>query len=236
LLNSKENPAREQMLLSVLDEAQVDGVLLCSSRLPDDKLIPLLSKQKTAVLVNRCLQNQAFSSICIDDYDGAIQALNHLFSLGRRTIGFVCGPPQSYAGHNRMKGYRQALLQAGIPTDPSLSIACEPTVEDGREATLSLLSSQPNIDGLLCYNDLIAIGAIQACREIGVSVPDQVAVIGFDDILLGRVMTPALTTLHVSKLQVGARALQLLMNQIRGQNPVENVLVKEELIIRESAA
>ena len=98
-----------------------------------------------------------------------------------------------------------------------------------------LLQSHPDIDGLLCYNDLIAIGVLQACAELSIDVPDRVAVIGFDDILLGRLMSPKLTTLRVSKREIGIKATEMLLAQIRCQGDVQNIWVQEDLIIRESA-
>ncbi len=235
VLNTIENPEREEALFGVMEETRVDGVIVCSPRLAEERLVPLLSRQKAAILVNRSVLHQEVGSICIDDFEGSFNAMQHLFSRNRRKIGFIAGPAQSFAGRNRSRGYHQAFVEAGLKYPEGMQIHCGPMIEDGKEASITLLQRHPDIEGLLCYNDLIAIGALQACAELNISVPDQVAVIGFDDILLGRLMSPKLTTLRVSKREIGIKATEMLLAQIRGQGRVEDILVKEGLVIRESA-
>ncbi len=112
---------------------------------------------------------------------------------------------------------------------------CQPTLQGGFEATRTLLAAHPEVDALICYNDLVAVGAIQVCSELGIRVPDQVAIVGCDDILLASRVTPALTTLWVSKYELGATAVQMLLDCIRGHVDQTDIVLQPELVVRASA-
>ena len=129
----------------------------------------------------------------------------HLLGSGRRRIGLLAGSQISHSSRERARGYAEAMLAAGEDPDPTLTRRCDsPDIDGGYRAALSLLSARPDVDGLICYNDLVATGALRACAELGRRVPDDVAVAGADDILLASLVTPALTTLRVDRQAIGA--------------------------------
>src|SRR6201990_3233739 len=120
--------------------------------------------------------------------------------------------------------------------DPKLEIECEPDEQGGYDATKLLLQRQSKVDGIFCFNDLIALGALGALNELGVSVPGKVAVIGFDDVRLGSIPPPQLSTLHVDKLDLGRSMVRILLARIRGDIQMEDeCIIRPKLIIRESA-
>jgi LacI family transcriptional regulator len=120
--------------------------------------------------------------------------------------------------------------------DPKLEIECEPDEQGGHDAAKLLLQRQPKVDGIFCFNDLVALGALGALNELGVSVPDQVAVIGFDDLRLASLTTPPLSTLHVDKLDLGRSMVRMLLERIRGDIQVEDeCIIRPKLVIRASA-
>jgi DNA-binding LacI/PurR family transcriptional regulator len=113
---------------------------------------------------------------------------------------------------------------------------CAPVAENGCLCTKELLSTNPNITALLCYNDLVAVGALKACAELGLRVPDDVAVVGFDNIPLAALVTPALTTCHIPRYELGVKALELLLKQTeQNDNDTRKVILQPSLIIRSSA-
>jgi DNA-binding LacI/PurR family transcriptional regulator len=116
-------------------------------------------------------------------------------------------------------------------------LPCAPVLDGGREAAHQLLSSYPDLTALFCYNDLVAIGALQACVDLGRRVPEELAIVGFDDILLAGLVTPALTTCRVDRYELGVQAMQLLLNQIDGfqDGDCEEIILQPELVIRQSA-
>jgi DNA-binding LacI/PurR family transcriptional regulator len=136
----------------------------------------------------------------------------------------------------RVKGYRTTLEARGLPYNAEWVQQCLPVVESGQEVARGLLRAHPDLTAIICHNDLTAIGALQACAEAGRRVPDDVAVVGFDNIPLAAWVTPPLTTCDFPKYQLGSRAMQMLLTRIDDcSQGCENVVVQPELIIRASA-
>jgi LacI family transcriptional regulator len=236
LCNTNEDPQREVDALQSLDEKRVDGVVLCSSRLGEDELQRLLSRHPAVVLVNRLFDGGDVGTVMIDDERGGRLATQHLLQTGHRAIGFLAGPTASYSGRQRAKGYRAALAEAGVSGGADWVRHCAPTVDGGQGAARGLLTAQPELTALVCYNDLVAVGALQACAELGRPVPADVALVGYDDIPLAELVAPPLTTCRVPGDELGQRAVQLLLDQIGGMKEQgERVVLRPELIVRASA-
>lgn len=235
LCNTIEDADREAAVLRALENRRVDGAIVCSSRLPDEKLFPWLERQRAAVLVNRPAPAGVAGSVRMDDTSGTMRAVEHLLESGRRAIGFLAGPRYSHSGSERIRGYEGALSAAGIEPEQDLVVPCGPTVEGGYEGTRALLSGRSGVDGLVCYNDLAAVGALRACEELGLRVPDDVAVVGCDDIMLAGLVSPALTTLRAPKYEIGAHAVRILLDHIDGRREQSEVILQPELVVRASA-
>lgn len=236
LCNAMENPAREMEALRTLDAQSVDGIILCSSRLSDNDLTSMMGSLPAVVLVNRNLPIGSMRCACIDDEAGAYGAVGHLLGSGRRTIAFLAGPAASNSGRRRGLGYRRALAEAGLAADPGLTLECAPDLEGGYEAARQMLAARPQTDALLCYNDLVAVGALQALTALGRRVPEEVAVIGFDDILLAALVMPPLTTLRSDRQRLGAEAVRLLVRALDGcAEGCEDIMLQPELVVRASA-
>jgi LacI family transcriptional regulator len=240
LCNTNEDPAMETDVLLMLEDKQVDGVIVCGLRQESALLRAALARFRAVVLVNRQLDGVALPAVLVDDADGGYQATRHLLQSGRSEIGFVAGPPSSYSGARRMQGYRQALAEAGVQEQPGWVHHCRPGVDSGMEATRDLLTAAPKLSALFCYNDLVAVGASRACAELGLAVPDDVAIVGFDDIRLAALVSPALTTCRVPRVEMGGMAMEMLLKQIDGDGAVGNVTadtisIHPKLVIRDSA-
>lgn len=235
LCNTVEDPRREAAVLRLLEQRGVDGIVLCSSRLPEDELADLMEHHAAAVLVNRKLPG--YCSVCVDDAWGAGVMVRHLLGGGRRTIGCLAGPPISYSGRERARGFAQAMAAAGRESVPALTVRCASLdPEGGRRAALELLSERPDVDAIVCHNDLVALGALHACAEQGQRVPQEVAVAGADDILLAALVTPSLTTMRIDRMAIGAIALQMLLDQLNEAAEGCTIQVlRPELVVRESA-
>ncbi|HQE91357.1 MAG TPA: LacI family DNA-binding transcriptional regulator [Anaerolineae bacterium] len=236
LCNTDEDPQREVAVLRSLEDKRVDGVVLCSSRLDEATLRTSLARHSSVVLINRQLRSHDFGVVLIEDKMGGQTITEHLLNTGHQAIGFLTGPPTSRSGRKRVEGYFAALAAAGIPHDPDWLRPCAPTVEGGHEATDALLKSHPEITALFCYNDLVAIGALQSAYELHRIVPVDLAIAGFDDIPLAALVTPALTTCRVSRYEMGAQAMAMLLERISGcTDACQKVVMKPELIVRASA-
>jgi LacI family transcriptional regulator len=234
--NTDESPQREIAALESLEEKRVDGVLLCSSRLNADDLRAALVSHPAAVLVNRRLEGARVGAILLADEAGARVATQHLLQSGHRAVGFLAGPFTSYSSRQRSRGYRAALEGAGVRYNPTWVRPCAYHVEGGRETAHVLLADHPELTALFCYNDLVAIGTLQACAELGRRVPDDLAIVGFDDIPLAGLVTPALTTCRVPRYELGEQAMQLLLDRIEGCTELcDEIVLWPELVIRASA-
>lgn len=240
LCDSEESPARELNLLQVLEEKRVDGVVLCASRLDPDGLGQALARHPDVVLVNRQQdsQNGAGQVGCVlnDDETGGYLATKHLIERGHSLVGFLSGPVASFGGQRRRRGFKAALVEAGCPLHPEFIQPCPPTVAGGRQAALGLIAAHPEITALYCYNDMAAIGALQACAELARPVPAGLAIVGYDDIPMAAWVTPPLTTIRVSFTEMGRLATQLLIDRLQGcSEGCDEIVLQPELVIRASA-
>jgi len=236
LCNTNEDTQREIAVLQSLEEKQVDGLLLCSSRLDDDELQTVVGRHPSVVLVSRQIDTGCIGAVLHDDQAGSHMATSHLIRSGHRAIGFISGPRISLSGRNRFEGYRNALAAADLVFNPQWVRYCSPIVENGSQAAEDLLTSHPEISALICHNDLVAVGALQACSRMNRDVPEDVAVIGFDDIPLAELVTPALTTCRIPRQEIGASAMRLLLDQISGPlTETRTIVLPTQLIIRASA-
>lgn len=235
LCNTVEDEAREAQTLERLEDNRVAGVILCSARLPDLALRRLIRRHPAVVTVNRIVPGVSASTVEVDDAYGAMRAVHHLLSRGREVIGLLAGPAASVSGHKRLAGYSAALETSGRQVDADLIVRCAPDEAGGYGAARALLERRPAVGALVGYNDLVAIGALRACAELGLEVPGEVAVIGCDDIRMASLVTPALTTLRVSQRDIGERAVALLLEQLQSQAAPRVVTLKPELVVRDSA-
>jgi LacI family transcriptional regulator len=234
LCNTVEKEEREKTALHLLEETRVDGVILCSLRMCEEALFPLLRSFRSVVLVNRLAPPDMAGVVRTDDFEGGFIATQHMLKIGRRKIAFLAGPQNSFSGSERLRGSLAAMDAAGIQICPSMCLHSPPKRQAGYEVALELLRVHPEVNGLVCYNDLIAVGALQACTELHRSVPDDVALIGFDDIVLSRVVCPPLTTMGVSKVSMGAAAARMLLERLQGDQTQEEIKLRPNLIIRGS--
>jgi DNA-binding LacI/PurR family transcriptional regulator len=232
LCNTDGNPQNEVDYINALAAKQVDGMMLCSTRLSDEQLTAIIPRHKLVVMTPR--QLSGCTTVTIDGASGLYRITNHLIALGHRVIGHVGARPHQRFG--REMGYRRALLEHGIsPDERWVAQLPEAGLEQGRLAARRLLERSPELTALTCFNDVVAVGALRACADLGRSVPQDVAVVGFDDIPLAMMVNPALTTLNIPRYRLGQTMMELLLKVIAaGGHYEERIIVEPELVIRES--
>lgn len=234
LANVVEDPARERAAITNFEAHRVDGIIVCGSRLPSNELDELLARHSHSVLVNRHSRSGDSISLMVDDLYGYGLAMKHLIAGGHTRIGLLAGPNRSSSAAARRTGYRNSLESAGIPYDSALTEECEPVEKDGYRGLKRLLRRQPDITAVISYNDIMAIGALQAATESGLRVPQDLAVVGCDDVRIASLVTPSLTTLRIRTYELGQLAFNLLLKSIKAMH-VDDVTLKPELMIRNSA-
>lgn len=236
LCSTYEDPQRERDVLNSLEEKLVDGLILCSSRLAQDDLCDVVDDFAAVVLVNRSVGDEDASVVRVDSELGGRMATEFLLTLGHSAIGFLTGPSTSFDGRLRVQGYHQALAAAGIPIRSVWEPGCASNVQGGLEAALEFLPAHPELTALICYNDLVAVGALQACARLGRRVPVDLAIVGFDDIPMAALVTPSLTTCRSAQFEIGFEAMRLLLDRIHGcASGCEEILQQPDLIVRASA-
>lgn len=232
--NIDEKPEREKTALRRFEASMVDGVIVCSSRLPDEVLTEHLKPFKAAAVVSREAPAEVAGSVLNDDIYGAMRAVHYLLARGHKRIGFLAGPPASRSSKLRLEGYELALSASGMGLVSSYVEPTEPNEQGGMLGLPRLLQRHPELDAVLCYNDLVAIGALQAARGLGRKVPQGLALVGYDDIRMAALTTPPLSTLRVDRFGMGVAAMELLLARMRGESPGP-VVLRPELVERESA-
>lgn len=230
-----ENPIHTRMLAS----SHVDGILF--SRLGEGEqektyLQELLSKKIPLVALGNWPGTAGkISSVALDEVDGGYRATRHLLELGHRQIGMLTGPMHNSAARGRAQGYEQALQEFGLALDPELVVAGDWTFGSGFLGAMALLKQRPNLSAVFCQNDRMAIAALQAFQQNGKHVPDDISIIGFDDIPDAAYTNPPLTTMRQSTDEIGRVAVELMFKKIEQPNaPLQHIEVKAALVERAS--
>ena len=233
-----EGHARQREILTSLQGHGVDGVIVFSIPGSEEDLVRMAEFGLPLVLINHTLEGRNIATIQADLHGGAVRAVQHLVGRGRKRIAFATDRMTTVlqAAPRRQAGYREALANAGIRYDKRLVAFAANTVEGGRECVRRLMVLPTPPDAIFAYNDLMAIGALHELRRLGVSVPDDVAVVGFDDIAMCAAVDPRLTSVRIDRNLLGERAVALLQDllehpdEARGPEPFP-----VELIVRDSS-
>lgn len=233
LATSHADPVREVNLVKSLRESRVDGIIVAASRV-GTLYMPLLAKIGVPiVLINNQQQGRYFHAVGVDNTLGAEMVTRFLISQGHRVIAYIGGPNDHASQHERLRGYRRALAEAQLAFDPSLAQIGTGTIEGGEQVT-QLLSRSPSPTAFCCYNDMTAIGALAALKRCGRRVPEDISLVGFDDIEFASYVDPPLTTIRQPKDEMGRLAMRMLLDLLQGKS-VKNIMVTGELIVRDSA-
>ena len=235
LCNSDDDPHKQAAYVRVLSEKQVDGLIVLSSGGDPELLDTLRSATMPQVVVDREIDDLAADLVEVDHEGGARVAVEHLVSLGHRRIACIAGPMELSPARQRVQGWRRALEAAGLGRDDTLVASGAFTAEGGHEAMRSLLQHRPS--AVFASNDLMAIGAICAAADAGLRVPQDLSVIGFDDIALAAYSNPPLTTIAQPKHQTGELAARMVMQRIaKPERPLQREILRPSLVIRRSTA
>lgn len=234
LCNSGRQPERERMLVQMLRAKGVDGVALVPHHQPQQLIEPLLKARIPTVVLEHDLPG--VHCIGVADLEGGRIATQHLIELGHRRIGLIRQHPTNALSNDRLTGYQQALAAVNISVDPRLVVECAPRHAAGAEAMQKLLALPEPPTAVFTHNDVIALGAIHAIADAGLQVPDDISVVGFDDIDSARYYQPPLTTVRLPKTEMAMMAAQTLLKLVQGNEEIEpqTTILPVELMVRAS--
>ena len=228
---------QEKTFIDLIITKQIDGMLLLGSRLPFDASIEEQRNLPPMVMANEFAPELGLPTVHIDNLTASFDAVNYLHELGHQRIGCIAGPEEMPLCHYRLQGYVQALRRCGITVDPHYIARGNFTFEAGATALEQLLAlPQPPTAGF-CHSDILALGALSYAKRRGLKVPDDLSIIGFDNISLAEFCDPPLTTVSQPRFDIGREAMLLLLNQMSGQVVDSGSrLLDCELIIRGSTS
>jgi DNA-binding LacI/PurR family transcriptional regulator len=235
VFQSAEDRTGETAYVGLLREQHVDGLIVSAPR-SDDLQLSRLHEEGYPLVLHGHLSNCSLPFVDVDNIGGACKAVSHLIELGHRRIGLITNAPLSYtSSQDRLTGYRQALQEAELPLDDEVVRCGEFSPGSGRRAMESLLALPSPPSAVFVASDVVALGAVAAVREWGMRIPQDVALVGFDDIFLAAYVSPPLTTVRLPAYGLGWAAGDLLIRLISEDEPLERqMLLESELVIRQS--
>lgn len=237
LCNSYDDPKKQAAYTRVLMEKRIDGLILVSSG-SDEELNQLLNDEGIPkVLVDREVPGLIADFIEADHEQGGYLATKYLIDLGHRNIACVAGPQNLLLSSDRVHGYRRALQEAGIPLRDEFLTYSDFTSEGGFNAMQQLLALPQRPSAIFLSNDLMAIGGLCAAQQAGVRIPEQLSIMGYDDIALASFSTPRLTTIAQPKYEIGVLTAQVMVARIRNAElPWRREMLQTKLVVRQSTA
>ncbi|EUJ32164.1 LacI family transcriptional regulator [Listeria cornellensis FSL F6-0969] len=225
LCNSSQDSTREDLYVEELLHRAVDGLIIASPNiLASNVFAQLETLHKPYILLDRKRHHREEGNIFIDDYEGGYMATEHLISLGHTNIGIITSDDSFYSVEERLQGYQASLKEHGISGSPTWIMEGDQTMPGGYIASKKLLETA-DITALFVTNDQMAVGAYRAALELGITIPDDLSIIGFDDIELAEYMAPTLTTIRQPIYDIGKTAAEYLLKAI--QKPTEKMANKK---------
>ncbi|NNG35701.1 substrate-binding domain-containing protein [Nakamurella aerolata] len=216
LCNAEEDLAKEHDYLSLAVDEHMAGVILAPASPTETDLDPLHSNAIPVVTVDRRLQDPTIDRVLIDNHGGAAAAVEHLWANGFRRIGCISGPPAVTTGADRLAGYRDGLIAHHVHPDDELVRFGDFHTESAKRAMAELLQLPTPPDAVFVANNLMTIGALEAIAEAGLAVPDDIGIVGFDDMSWAALLQPPLTTIGQPTYEVGAETARLLLSRLSG--------------------
>ena len=233
--NSDESVEKETRYLNVMTAEAVDGIILPPSCEGRSAAVDLARAGVPLVCVDRRLDRAKVDTVLVDNVRGALEATEHLIALRHRRIGYLEGKQGVSTTRERLEGYRSALARHSIADDPALVLSGDSRPESARLLTTELLQSAGRPTALLVGNGMMTIGALEAIHALGLRIPEDVAVIGYDDMPWARALTPALTVVRQPGYELGSRAMELLRQRIREpERSITTVMLQPDLVVRGS--
>jgi LacI family transcriptional regulator len=236
LLSLFDDPAgQEEMYQRILRSGYLDGVIVASTSL-DDPLIPNLLRDRIPFVSVGRYPNERVHYVDVDNVAGARMAVEHLIRQGHQRVATITGRLDMAHGQDRLEGYRQALKAHRIPMEEELIVQGDYTENSGMVAMQQLLSNSPS--AVFIASDMMTIGALKALRQAGWQVPQDIALVGFDDIPIASAIEPALTTVRQPIERMGSMAVEVLLSVLEGlsgeEAPAHRIILPPELVVRAS--
>jgi DNA-binding LacI/PurR family transcriptional regulator len=227
------DPERMQRCIRRMVERNAEGVAVMTFGIEQPLLDQLGDRNIPLVFVDVAPDHPGMSIVHVDYQQGMRQAVQHLAALGHRSIGFVTGPLQLHSALSRLSAFKTCLEECGIPVEEKFIVESDHTMEGGMAATERMLAVNALPTAIMCSNDMLAIGVLHKLSRIGLRVPDDVSLVGFDDIHLSAMVIPPLTSIQMSRSDLARGAVSALRGYLEGSHTRE-FKIETKLVVRES--
>lgn len=217
-----------------MSEKRVDAAIVLCSNIDDEFLKTVACEKMPIVVLDREIEHPYIRSVLLDNKNGAYMAVEHMIRLGMKKIACISGSGEALDGKMRLQGYRKALETNGLEYNDKMVITGWCKQDGGYYAMKHLLEDFSDIEGVFCATDEMAIGAMKAIQENGLSIPKDIAIVGFDDMVLAKYVQPSLTTVRNPTYKWGMAAAQTLFNVIEKQEAAPKTIIPTQLVIRNS--
>ncbi|MCP3763669.1 LacI family transcriptional regulator [Domibacillus sp. A3M-37] len=232
--DTENNIEREKEYVELMYKKQADGVLLLTARM-DSKSLKELSASFPMVLACEYVDELDIPTVSIDNISGARKLTEHLINVGHKKVAYISGPMNVILSRDRLRGFQQAMAQYDLPVDPSYIQEGDYEIESGYNQMVKLLALEDPPTAVFVFNDEMALGTIKAVQDHGLKVPEDIAVVGFDNLKMATIFSPRMTTIDQPKYEIGQRATNMLLTLMKGGSlEKKKIVLKDELIIRES--
>ncbi len=233
IVNTDESADREIQMLELLAAQSVDGIISFTHQMTDRQLLDFADGFRPIVMINRNIEHPNISRIMVDNGRGAEMAVEHLIEQGHQHIAMLSNITFAPGHVRRVQGYLRALSRHQLPDYLHSTNASS---DGGYNGTIALLGNHPHVTAIFCYNDMMAIGALRACQATGRRVPEDIAIVGFDDIQLISMITPSLSSIHVDKYEIGKLAFMRVLELLEDDTRKAGAITLEPSIkVRESS-
>jgi LacI family transcriptional regulator len=234
--NTDDEKEKAEGALRMMLGRSIDGVIIATAQRTDPIVDECNKHEIPFVLVNRTVDHQGVNAVVVDDELGIRSVLDHLLGLGHKRIAHIAGPQHSSTGFHRARVMSEYLSSKGLPAD-IVGPTSRFTIDEGRRAFRELISAGADFSAVVAANDLLALGCLEAMQEMGIRVPEDMSITGYDDFQFLDRMNPALTTVMVPKYDMGAEAASILLEMMDGEVQLPAVVkMKPQLILRGSTA
>ncbi|MDD1511501.1 LacI family DNA-binding transcriptional regulator [Priestia megaterium] len=236
LFNTNTMMQREKTYTQLCRERRVDGAIIQGIKKEDPYLKEVVESDIPCVLVDIPVHSNSVGYVTTDNALGAKKAVEHLASLGHKHIGMINGHEDAFVSQERLNGYREALKECGFSFRSEWVVSGNFEEKKAEKAARELINRHKEVTAIFCASDLMALGALKACKELGLHVPKEMSIVGYDNIVLASYSSPNLTTVGQEVYQIGYEAADLLIEMLEGKETNMKRYLDTKLIIRESTA
>lgn len=235
LANTQRDYRKEEEAINLLLAKRVDGLLITPVQDRDDDIKNLIEANIPFVVVGRDFENIEVDAVYNDEVKGGFLAAEYLIKKGHKRIALINGFLYKSPAKGRLEGYKKALNKYRISLDESLISVGDINIEDGYERTKQMLEKNLDFTAIFAYNDMMAFGAMQAIKEKSLRIPEDIGLVGYDDILFSSLISPALTTIRLKKQELGVESVKLLFSRINGsREKTKKIMLDVELVKRKT--